>query len=78
MADIGGLVARGDGTAAGNPNALLDGPRLNPRLGPGVEGGGLAAVDEGATEAPGVVGGLNSRYLGHLRLVSVRPVVKKS
>jgi len=71
MADIGGLVARGDGTATGNPNALLDGPRLNPTFDTlGVEGGGLAAV-EGATEAPGVVGGLNSRYRGHLRLVFI-------
>jgi len=67
--DIGGLVARGDGTAAGKPNEDVEGPRLNPRLGKfGVVGGGLVADDEGAA---GVVPLLNSAHRGHLRLVSV-------
>jgi hypothetical protein len=33
MADIGGLVASGEGTAAGWPNAPAEGPRLKPRFG---------------------------------------------
>ena len=67
--DIGGLVARGDGTAAGNPNEAVEGPRLNPRLGKfGVAGGGLVADVDGAED---VVLLLNSAHRGHLRLVSV-------
>jgi hypothetical protein len=66
--DIGGLVARGDGTATGKPKAEADGPRLNPRFGKfGVVGGGLVAEVEGAA---GAVPLLNSAHRGHLRLVS--------
>jgi hypothetical protein len=69
MADMGGLVANGDGTAAGNPNVAVEGPRLKPRLGRfAVVGGGLAA--EGV-EGVGTVLLLNSAQRGHLRLVSV-------
>ena len=68
--DMGGLVARGDGTATGNPNEV-EGPRLKPRLGKfGVVGGGLVADPEGAGPL------LNSAHRGHLRLVSVDLVVQ--
>jgi hypothetical protein len=74
MPDTGGLVARGDGTAAGKPKVLRATPRLNPRFGrfgvpgttAGVPGG---ATDPGGVEGPGV---LNSAQRGHLRFVSVR------
>lgn len=67
--DMGGLVARGDGTAVGKPNEEVDGPRLKLRLGKfGVAGGGLVAKVEGAE---GAVPLLNSAHRGHLRLVSV-------
>jgi hypothetical protein len=67
--DMGGLVARGDGTATGKPNEEADGPRLNPRLGKfGVAGGGLVAEAE---EVAGAVPLLNSAHRGHLRFVSV-------
>jgi len=74
MLDTGGLVARGDGTAAGKPNAEVDGPRLNPRLGRlGVAGGGLVAeADVGV--GGGAVPLLNSAYRGHLRLVFMWPI----
>lgn len=69
MADTGGLMANGEGTAAGKPNAELEGPRLNPRLGKlPVAGGGLLAP-------PGVGGAvplLNSAHRGHFLLVSRR------
>jgi hypothetical protein len=68
MADMGGLVAKGDGTAAGNPNVAAEGPRLNPRFGKFVVvGGGLVA--DGAEF--GAVPLLNSAQRGHLRLVSI-------
>lgn len=69
IADIGGLVARGEGTAAGKPNDA-EGPRLKPRFGIFVvtpDGGGPEA------EGPGVAGAvplLNSAHRGHLRFVS--------
>lgn len=67
MADIGGLMANGEGTAAGKPNEALEGPRLNPRFGKfPVAGGGLVAD-------PGVGGAvplLNSAQRGHFRFVS--------
>lgn len=70
MPDMGGLVASGDGTATGKPNAAVDGPRLNPRLGRlGVWGGGLVADPE-AGDGTGAVPLLNSAQRGHLRLVS--------
>lgn len=70
MADMGGLVAKGDGTAAGNPNVAAEGPRLNPRLGRFVAvGGGLVADD---AEGVGTVPLLNSAQRGHLRLVSIK------
>jgi hypothetical protein len=66
--DMGGLVASGEGTATGNPNEDVDGPRLNPRLGKfGVVGGGLVADVEGAE---GAVPLLNSAHRGHFRFVS--------
>jgi len=67
MADIGGLVAKGDGTAAGNPNVAAEGPLLNPRLGRFAGVGGLVADCEGV----GAVPLLNSAQRGHLRLVSI-------
>ena len=66
-ADIGGLVAKGDGTAAGNPKDETGGPRLNPRL--ATRGGGLAAEEEGRGVA-GAVPLLNSAHRGHFRFVS--------
>lgn len=70
MADIGGLVARGDGTAAGKPKEVFGGPRLKPRFGRAeVGGGGLAREPAGA----GVIGAvplLNSAQRGHFRFVS--------
>jgi hypothetical protein len=66
-ADIGGLVARGEGTAAGK---LKEGPRLNPRLGKfAVVGGGLVAEPEGVG-VTGAVPLLNSAQRGHFRFVS--------
>ena len=73
MADMGGLVANGDGTAAGNPNAAPEGPRLNPNVG-NPEGGGLVAEPDGM----GVVGPvplLNSAQRGHFRFVSAAPLL---
>lgn len=70
MADMGGLVARGDGTAAGNPKEVFVGPRLNPRFGKLVlVGGGLVAEPDTAG-AIGAVPLLNSAHRGHFRLVS--------
>jgi len=70
MADMGGLMAKGDGTAAGNPNVALDGPRLKPRLGrfPVVEG--LVADPDGV----GTVPLLNSAQRGHFRFVFMCPI----
>jgi len=68
-ADMGGLVARGEGTAAGKPKGI-EGPRLNPRFGRfAVVGGGLVAGPDwvGVT---GAVPLLNSAQRGHFRLVS--------
>ena len=72
MADTGGLVASGEGTAAGKPKA---GPRLKP-IPPG--GGGLVTLAGPALLLAGVgtgIGGvalLNSAHLGHLRFVSTK------
>jgi hypothetical protein len=63
-ADIGGLVARGDGTAVGNPKLALLPARLNPRLDMFGVGGGLVALVDGAVPL------LNSAQRGHFRLVS--------
>ena len=69
-ADMGGLVARGEGTAAGKPNDATEGPRLNPRLGKfAVVGGGLVAEPAGVG-VTGAVPLLNSAQRGHLRFVS--------
>lgn len=68
MADTGGLVANGEGTAAGNPNAAPEEPRLNPKVG-NPEGGGLVAEPEGMG-VPGPVPLLNSAQRGHFRFVS--------
>jgi len=71
MADMGGLVAKGDGTAAGNPNAAAEGPRLKPRLGRfAVVGGGLVAEPDGV----GAVPLLNSAQRGHFRFVFMCPI----
>ena len=71
IADTGGLVARGDGTAALNPKdafceGLLNPPKLDP---PGVAGGGLVPVGVAGTGGAPL---LNSAHRGHFRLVSVR------
>lgn len=68
IADMGGLVAKGEGTAAGNPNDVLEGPRLKPRFG-GKAGGGLVAEPDGVG-AVGAVPLLNSAQRGHFRFVS--------
>ena len=74
-ADMGGLVARGDGTAAGKPNEP-DGPRLNPRFDTAPPGGGGPLPEDG----PGVAGSvplLNSAHLGHFRFVSAEYKISK-
>lgn len=71
IADTGGLVASGDGTAALNPkDAFCDGllKPLNPDP-LGVAGGGLDA--DGVTGTGGAPL-LNSAHRGHLRFVSVQ------
>lgn len=70
IADIGGLVAKGEGTAAGNPNGVLEGPRLKPRFDGKVAeaGGGLVAEPDGVG-AVGAVPLLNSAQRGHFRFV---------
>jgi hypothetical protein len=70
MADMGGLVAKGDGTAAGNPNVAVEGPLLKPRLGKFAVVGGGGLVADGVEEV-GTVLLLNSAQRGHLRLVSI-------
>jgi hypothetical protein len=77
MADIGGLVAKGEGTAAGNPNDVLEGPRLNPRFGGKLAeaGGGLVAEPDGV-RVVGAVPLLNSAQRGHFRFVSASFRVK--
>jgi hypothetical protein len=68
MPDTGGLVASGEGTAAGKPNVGASAPRLNPRLGRfGVPGAGGLTAEPVGVEGPGV---LNSAQRGHLRFVS--------
>ena len=70
IADIGGLVARGEGTAVGNPKEAMGGPRLKPKLGRlTLVGGGLVAEPE-AVGVTGAVPLLNSAQRGHLRFVS--------
>lgn len=75
---MGGLVARGEGTAAGKPKDVVDGPRLKPRLGRlGVGGGGLEAEGVAGVEGTGAVPLLNSAHRGHLRLVSTTAYSKR-
>jgi len=69
IADTGGLVANGEGTATGKPKAGFEGPRLNPRLGILIAGG-LVAEPEGTSDA-GAVPLLNSAHRGHLRFVFI-------
>lgn len=69
IADTGGLVARGDGTAALKPkdafcDGLLKPLKCDP---PGVAGGGLVADGVAGTGGAPL---LNSAHRGHLRLVS--------
>ena len=69
IADTGGLVARGDGTAALKPKeafceGLLNPPKPDP---PGVAGGGLVPVGVAGTGGAPL---LNSAQRGHFRLVS--------
>ena len=74
MAERGGLVARGEETAAGNPNELAPG-RLNPSPpNPPPMGEALAAEVEGVG-GTGAVPLLNSAQRGHLRLVSVNVMI---
>jgi len=68
---MGGLVAKGDDTAAGKPNAALEGPRLKPRLGRFAVGGGLVAEPDGVGGV-GAVPLLNSAQRGHFRFVSIK------
>jgi hypothetical protein len=68
IADTGGLIARGDGTAALNPKEAFCEGLLNPKLDPpGVAGGGLAPVGVAGTGGAPL---LNSAQRGHFRLVS--------
>lgn len=76
MAVMGGLVARGEETATGCPNAELPTGRLNPAsIGEmaAAGGGGLAIVPEPEGVAAAELGTgplLNSAQRGHLRFVS--------
>lgn len=73
MADMGGLVANGEGTAAGNPKAELADPRLNPRfgrLGLVAPPGAALVLAAGGPGVAGAVPLLNSAHRGHFRLVS--------
>jgi len=77
MADMGGLVAKGDGTAAGYPKAAAEGPLLKPRLGRFAVVGGGGLVADGV-EGVGTVLLLNSAQRGHLRLVSIiKKIIKE-
>lgn len=67
MADMGGLVASGEGTAAGWPNAVAEGPRLKPRFGRFAAGSGVGPEPDGVAGAAPL---LNSAQRGHFRLVS--------
>ena len=70
IAKTGGLVASGDGTAAGKPKLDTEGPLLKPRFGRFGVAGGLVA-DVAAVTEPGIDPLLNSAQRGHLRFVSV-------
>lgn len=75
IACIGGLVAKGDGTAAGNPKERLlpptGGPRLKPKFtNPGAVGGGGLVAEVDGVKGGGIVPLLNSAQRGHLRFVS--------
>lgn len=75
IACIGGLVAKGDGTAAGNPKERLlpptGGPRLKPKFtNPGAVGGGGLVAEVDGVRGGGIVPLLNSAQRGHLRFVS--------
>jgi len=75
IACIGGLVAKGDGTAAGNPKERLlpptGGPRLKPKFAnPGAVGGGGLVAEADGVRGGGIVPLLNSAQRGHLRFVS--------
>lgn len=78
IASIGGLVANGDGTAAGNPNderplPPTGGPRLKPKfVNPEVVGGGGLVAEAEGVRGGGTVPLLNSAQRGHLRFVSKR------
>lgn len=67
---MGGLLAKGEGTAAGNPNAALEGPRLKPRLGKFAVVEGRLVAEPDAAEPVGAVPLLNSAHRGHFRFVS--------
>lgn len=74
----GGLVAKGDGTALGNPKddrlplpPAFGGPRLKPKLvNPGAVGGGGLVAEAVGVRGGGIVPLLNSAQRGHLRFVS--------
>jgi len=74
MADMGGLVASGEGTAAGWPNAVVEGPRLKPRFGRFAAGSGVGPDPDGVAGAAPL---LNSAQRGHFRLVSEKKRVKR-
>jgi len=71
IADMGGLVASGEGTAAGWPKMVLEGPRLKPKFGRLAVGGGLEADPEGVVGAAPL---LNSAQRGHFRFVFIWPI----
>ena len=78
--DTGGLVASGEGTAAGCPNAL--GARrpaisgLSAKLTLGVGGAAVGLVADAGVPTAGGAPELNSAQRGHLRFVSVRAFVR--
>ena len=78
--DTGGLVASGEGTAAGCPNAL--GARkpaisgLSAKLTLGVGGAAVGLVADAGVPTAGGALELNSAQRGHLRFVSVRAFVR--
>lgn len=71
IADIGGLVARGEGTAAGKPKLAARLKLMGPTLLADAGGGGLEADPAGGGGiGPPAAPVLNSAQRGHFLLVS--------
>ena len=71
IAVMGGLVARGDGTATGCPKADPGRPKPLRLEGSVAEGGGGLAIEPVGVGTDGAVPLLNSAQRGHFRFVSL-------